>query len=212
MKKLLALAVTPLMMGATAPPPQYSEAEAVAIITEVLEDLPPAHDDSKYEDDDARHFRLQSLAQSQWEVSHLLTCSGKYASAECVREFEGTSQQMRRLLLTAGWWETRNGWRIHNAKCRKDECDSGKAVSVYQVHDQHFFPKGLWSSAKGATKKATYNATLAAGIVMAKGWKSCRRRHGIHGVWSAYGRGNCTERYPTHGSRVRWYLDSKTLP
>lgn len=151
--------------------------------------------------------RLVMVSDLQREVSEQLTCSEAYASESCERRFAGTAQELRRLLVTAGWWESRYGLRFHANDCKPNECDGGKAVGLYQIHDQLFFPDGLWESAKGLSRDATYSATLGAGLAFSQAWSACKSKHGIRGVWSAYGRGNCTQHYPTLGGRVQWFFD-----
>jgi hypothetical protein len=175
-------------------------------ITDMLHELPRAHDDDETEDE--RRKRMAMYSDFQWDVSERLTCTGLWDVPDCSPKFGGTAQQLRRLLLLSGWWETRYSLRVHKGECRKGGCDGGKAVSAYQVHDQLFFPEGLWASAKFRP----YDGTLAAGLALSQAWKSCNRKYGILGVLAAYGRGKCKARYPTLGGRVKWYFDLVKMP
>ena len=173
------------------------------MVLTLLLSLSPWHEDIN-EENEARKARLGLISDSQVEVADKLTCGGQYGVPRCVVVFAGTRNELLSLLITAGWWETRYSARIHAGDCKEDECDGGAARGVYQVQQNGFVPKELWEKSLGDTPEATYAATMAAALSFSQAWKACHARHGMRGVWSAYGRGKCVSSYRTLTSRVRW--------
>ncbi len=169
----------------------------------LLESFVPWYEDLK-EDPHARKARLRTIARAQLYAAQEATCTGHAKGSKCKRKFGGSAHQLIALLLTAGWWETRFSRRVHAGECRKDECDGGRARSVYQVQLNGVVPRELWENAEGLDWDSTLAATRAATFSFSAAWRACRKRHGVRGVWGAYGRGFCGGQYQVL-QRTRWY-------
>jgi len=142
-----------------------------------------------------REGRMATIAFTQVEV-------GAQLAGE---EFPGTQEELVALLMTAGWWETRYNKRIHAGNCHADECDGGKARSVYQIQMNGTYPDEIWEDSVGLGMVPTFFATMGAGLSFSAAWRACHEAYGIRGVWAAYGIGRCDGSFPHLISRVRWY-------
>ena len=94
------------------------------------------------------------------------------------------------MLLGQAFLETRLALHVHQGKCRKGECDSGKAISLWQLQYGPHLSKEEWATFAGTDVDATRRAALEASRALSRGYNYCRS---IPGAISLYATGrHCT--------------------
>ena len=98
-------------------------------------------------------------------------------------------------LVTQAFWESGLARHVHEGKCRKGECDGGRARSPWQFQPVppvfHVSIRELWWKYKGADQDSTDDAAWAAALILARAHDNC-------GTWEG-----AIAQYAT-GSRCKW--------
>jgi len=204
--RYLAVVVTAFaLLGATEPKNEQEVSHtSVEKVSAHLVSLPLWWEDARLEKPEDRKERLDIVADTQLDVAYELTCTGVYDTPECEPQFHSDYRKLVGLIITAGFWETRYARRIQLGDCKKkgekmplggvasrNECDSGRARSVYQVQKNGAYPEELWDNALGLDWQSHRDAAMAAGLTFSHAWKKCYGNHGDYGVWGAYAIGKC---------------------
>lgn len=163
-------------------------------IYKILSETKPWHEDLT-EDPEERESRLRTLANSIYIAA---------LSAVNTGQFAGSQEELEILMATVCWWETRLARRIHEGKCKPDECDHGKAKGLPQVQLASGVPEELWANSEGLEFKNTLSSMHAATFVLSNSWKKCYKPFKEHRVFAAYGRGSCNATYQVK-DRADWY-------
>ena len=114
----------------------------------------------------------------------------KKAPSNCKLMWSGDPKRLAFMLLGQAFLETRLALHVHQGKCRKGECDSGKAISLWQLQYGPHLSKEEWSTLAGTDVNATRRAALEASRALSRGYNYCRS---IPGAISLYATGrHCT--------------------
>lgn len=124
-----------------------------------------------------------------WDrVVRLWVVAGAIDDAAAETDYEGPGSELRGALLATGYYESRYSRRIQEGRCRRTECDKGRAVGPWQA-----WP--LWfdvdpSRGVGTDAESTFVAARAAAQALAEGRRRCGT---LRGALSHYATGNTCE-------------------
>lgn len=90
-------------------------------------------------------------------------------------------------LATIGFYESGFLARIQEGRCRKDECDKGRARTYYQLQKTSY-SRDAWDAMVGPEYEAILIATQTAGTVLLAGRKACKS---VEGTLAFYATGGC---------------------
>ncbi len=98
----------------------------------------------------------------------------------CKRIWAGTQRELGFLLLAQAFFETRLALHVHEGNCRKEigECDSGRAVSLWQLHAGYHLPVERWRELSGTDLESTRDAALEAARARGRSRKFCGTTEG----------------------------------
>ncbi len=165
-----------------------------AQISEELTALPAWYQDGETQEE--RKSRMDLFADVQVDVANEFVTDGK---------FNGTALQLTVGLMSVGFFESRYAKHVHAGQCKKDECDRGRAKSVYQVQDNNLVPTEVWSRIEGLDYDSTRLATYVAAVSFANAWNKCGGERHLGRVYSAYARGHCDSYYLSAATRASWF-------
>ena len=145
------------------------------------------------ETEQERQARYETIAQAISQVSRRAVCEGA-GDAPCERIWPGSAEELAAALVTVAWHESRFVLRVHQGKCRRDECDARKgpggaiyhlARGLWQVHSSGIVPRDVWRSSVGTTLDRTTTAAWGAALALSHGRRTCAKAaKGKHG-WVA---------------------------
>ena len=149
---------------------------------------------------------MSQVSTSIVRVAEAFTCSGPYSSAkECVKRWPGNVEELSALLLSIGQLESGFSEHVHAGRCKRNECDKGKARSPWQLHENEFVPRVIWDSINDSDEGSTMWAAWSAAKVLSHGRARCGS---LLGSISLYATGNkCTWK----GAEGRVYAYKKNL-
>ncbi|MCH2111083.1 MAG: hypothetical protein MK135_17325 [Polyangiaceae bacterium] len=124
---------------------------------------------------------------------------------KCKRIWRGSRRELSFLLLGQAFMETRLAKHVHEGKCRAalGECDSGKAISLWQLQYGGHLPKERWAQLAGTGLDATRRAALEAATALSRGYNYC---HSVTGAVSLYATGQHCNWKPAQ-KRVKFYKE-----
>ncbi len=101
-------------------------------------------------------------------------------SARCKRIWAGTQRELGFLLLAQAFFETRLALHVHQGNCRKEigECDSGRAISLWQLHAGYRLPVERWRELSGTDFESTRDAALEAARALGRSYNFCGTTEG----------------------------------
>lgn len=158
--------------------------------------LPAYHQDA--ETFQEREERLTVLAHALEDVAAEATCHGSYAVEGCVRLWPGTRKQLVALEVAQAYSESRLALRIHEDRCRDNECDPlrywdperkayrvhHRAKSLFQVQRQGDVTLAEWRSMGGTSYEATRASAWAAARVLSRGYRACGSTQGAISLYA----------------------------
>ena len=157
---------------------------------------------------DHRTARLTTITEAIFDVSRAATCADDEVQ-DCERIWVGRSSELSFLLLAQAYFETRLALHIHEGKCRSHlgECDSGKAIGLWQLQSGAHLPRERWQTLSGTDLEATTRAAHEAARALSRGRNYCRS---VAGAISLYATGR-TCRWPEAKTRLslvqKWEQD-----
>lgn len=100
--------------------------------------------------------------------------------APCKRVWAGSSRELGFLLLAQAFFETRLALHVHQGNCRKEigECDSGRAISLWQLHAGYRLPVERWRELAGTDLDSTRAAALEAARALGRSRNFCGSTEG----------------------------------
>ncbi len=98
----------------------------------------------------------------------------------CKRIWAGTQRDLGFLLLAQAFFETRLALHVHQGNCRKEigECDSGRAISLWQLHAGYRLPVERWRELSGTDLDSTRAAALEAARALGRSFNMCGTTEG----------------------------------
>lgn len=165
--------------------------------------LQPWHGD--VEEPEERRARLQTITRAIAEAVQIATCASPESTEEsdsvkesgtaprsesdqepCQRVWPRGPRVLGFLLLSQAYFETRLAKHVHEGNCRVHigECDSGRAISLWQLQAGPHLPEKEWallgSSDLAATRQAAFHAAQALG----RGTNYCGSIRGAIGLYA----------------------------
>lgn len=98
----------------------------------------------------------------------------------CKKIWSGTQRELGFLLLAQAFFETRLALHVHEGNCRKEigECDSGRAVSLWQLHAGYRLPVERWRTLAGTDLESTRDAAVEAARALSRSKNFCGTTEG----------------------------------
>lgn len=127
------------------------------------------------EQSDARNQRLEVIAEAIDRASARAVCANAAADTPCTVLWRGDRVQLAFLLLAQAYFETRLALHVHQGNCRSHlgECDSGRAISLWQLQAGPHLPKEQWEMLAGTDLAATTRAATEAARALSRGKNYC---------------------------------------
>lgn len=165
--------------------------------------FPAWHGDKESTED--REARLGVIAQAIDEAVAHATCrdqkkqgtdSAARASAaeegkpeQCKRLWHGSPRELGFLLLGQAFFETRLALHVHAGQCRVEigECDSGRAISLWQLQSGYHLPVERWRRLSGTDLESTRDAAVEAARALGRGRNFCNGS--LEGAVASYATG-----------------------
>jgi hypothetical protein len=109
--------------------------------------------------------------------------------APAIAEVAGDDRLLMAEIATIGFFESGFLERIQDGKCRKDECDHGRARTWFQ-YQRTSYTREAWELKAdiGLEYEAVLTATQNAATVLLAGRKAC---HSVEGTLAFYATGGC---------------------
>lgn len=148
--------------------------------------LRPFHADVETESE--RLSRLTTISTAiAWAASQA-TCDGATADSNCTPIYAGNTRELAFLLVSQAYHETRLAKHVHEGRCRTQigECDSGRAIGLWQLQAGAHLPKAEWQTLAGSDLDATRRSALEAARALGRGLNYC---HSTRGAISLYATG-----------------------
>jgi hypothetical protein len=150
----------------------------------------PWHGD--VEEPEARTERLALIAQAISEAVDIATCSAretessKGSTSTCQRLWNGDPRELGFLLLAQAYFETRLAKHVHEGNCRAHigECDSGRAISLWQLQWGPHLAKDEWEKLGDSSLQATRSAALVAARSLGRSYNYCRSLPGAISLYA----------------------------
>jgi hypothetical protein len=152
----------------------------------------PWHGDVEEPQD--RKERLALIAEAISDAVDVATCAkaplGLQPSEEkqppCERLWSGDPRQLGFLLLAQAYFETRLARHVHEGNCRAQsgECDSGRAISLWQLQFGPHLAREEWQTLGAATLEATRRAAVHAARSLGRGFNYCRSLRGAISLYA----------------------------
>lgn len=110
----------------------------------------------------------------------------KEESGECQRVWQGDPRVLAFLLLGQAYFETRLARHVHAGRCRTKigECDSGRAISLWQLQAGHHLPKEKWETLSGTDLASTRLAALEAAKIVSRSHNFCGSMSGAISLYA----------------------------
>ena len=145
----------------------------------------------------ARSTRLDTIATAIDQATELAVC-GSGTPDDCQRLWQGDPRELAFLLLSQAYFETRLALHVHAGRCRAEqgECDSGKAISLWQLQAGYHLPEDEWRTLSGTDLDSTRQAALEAARALGRGRRYCGS---IRGAISLYATGRSCNWEPAQG-------------
>lgn len=99
-------------------------------------------------------------------------------------DWPGEKDELVTALIALARAESEFAMHIHAGKCRPDECDGGKAASLWQIHDGPWLPEGIWNQMQGTDLESTTLAATWAAHFLAKGRNQCGNLRGAYSLYA----------------------------
>lgn len=108
------------------------------------------------------------------------------SATPCKRLWPGDPRQLAFLLLSQAYFETRLAKHVHDGNCRAHigECDSGRAISLWQLQWGPHLPKEEWEKLGEGSLEATRNAAVHAARSLGRGYNYCRSMRGAIALYA----------------------------
>lgn len=108
--------------------------------------------------------------------------------AESIEIAADGDQEVAAFLLMTGLFETRFARHVHEGRCKPEECDGGKARTVWQVWRLKSMSAEQWHGMLGSDLESTTNAAKYAARLFIMKRNYCRS---TIGAINAYASGKC---------------------
>ncbi len=168
----------------------------------------PWHGDE--EEPEARRARLETIAQAIQEAVQVATCapgapshesvtaaseSEESEEKECQPVWRRNPETLGFLLLAQAYFETRLAKHVHEGNCRVHigECDSGRAISLWQLQSGPHLPKEEWELLGSSDLESTRRAAVHAAVALGRGANYCGS---LRGAIALYATGQSCEWAP----------------
>ena len=119
--------------------------------------------------------------------------------ASAIEEAADGDREVAAFLVMTARRESEYRWTIHAGKCKPDECDGGKAGTLWQIQHGSWFARSEWLKLIGTDLKATTLAAKKAASIYRRGRRYCKSPQGAISLY-ATGR-HC--HWPEAKDRVR---------
>ncbi len=123
--------------------------------------------------------------------------------SDAIAEASGGDRLLAAELTTIGFFESGFLERIQAGKCRKGECDNGRARSWWQFQ-RTSYSRDAWDTSLGLEPEAIRAASKVAASVLVAGRNAC---HSVQGTLSFYATGRCS----WSGARYRAKMVSQLM-
>ncbi len=136
---------------------------------------------SKGADDVSKSAKpLGESAKVDGTIDTASASNAPYKAKPCKRIWAGTQRELGFLLLAQAFFETRLALHVHEGNCRKEigECDSGRAVSLWQLHAGYHLPVERWRELSGTDLESTRDAALEAARALGRSRNLCGTTEG----------------------------------
>lgn len=112
--------------------------------------------------------------------------SEKDEPAECRRLWQGDPRVLAFMLLGQAYFETRLALHVHEGRCRTKlgECDTGRAISLWQLQAGHHLPKEKWKTLSGTDLASTRLAALEAAKIVSRSHNFCGSMSGAISLYA----------------------------
>lgn len=101
-------------------------------------------------------------------------------------------------LVTIGFFESGFLDRIQAGKCKRNECDHGRARTYFQFQ-RTSYSRDAWNTSVGLEPEAILEASKVAARVLTAGRAAC---HSVEGTLSFYATGRCSWSGARHRSKM----------
>jgi hypothetical protein len=95
--------------------------------------------------------------------------------AFAIHRASGGDAQIAALLIVIAFHESTLSIRIHQGLCKQNECDHGKAASLWQLHESARIPLEEWKALAGEDPATTLKAAIATAQLLQALRHSCGR-------------------------------------
>ena len=139
---------------------------------------------------DERTERMKVIATSIVQATEESTCTGEFKQEGCKVKFRGKPEELIVGLFTVAKFETHFAKHVHEDKCRKWECDAGRAKGLFQIHVSKTVPAELWSKIGGESEESTLLSARAAAAMWSRAWQCGSLEKAFSGYITSYCRAN----------------------
>ena len=146
--------------------------------------LRPFHLDVETEEE--RLLRLTTISTAIASAAAEATCEGAPAEAGCQPIYAGNTRELAFLLVSQAYHETRFARHVHEGRCRTNigECDSGRAIGLWQLQAGAHLPKSRWQTLAGSYFDATRRSAIEAARALGRGLNYCRSTRGAIALYA----------------------------
>lgn len=107
------------------------------------------------------------------------------AEAEpCRRLWAGDPELLGFLLVSQARFETHLALHVHQGRCRKAECDGGRATGLWQLHAGPHLSREIWRTLAGTDLGSTSRSAWYAAVALSRGYNQCRSTEGAVGLFA----------------------------
>jgi len=160
----------------------------IPVIVAILGTIPMSRDPLDKETPEERTQRHTVLATGMLRAASLATCTGEFAAKEgCERRWYRSRDDLIMHLITQGRYESNFAKRIHEGKCRPNECDgqirtktkdgkivrSARAKTVWQLQWHKLYNRKQWLNVEGLDQERTTRAAWFASKWLSVCLKAC---------------------------------------
>ena len=146
--------------------------------------LRPFHTDVETESE--RLARLTTISAAIAAAAVEATCEGAKPEATCTAVYPGNTRELAFLLVSQAYHETRLAKHVHEGRCRTHigECDSGRAIGLWQLQAGPHLPKDEWKTLAGTDFDATRRSAFEAARALGRGLNYCRSTRGAIALYA----------------------------
>lgn len=163
----------------------------------------PRHGLDRAEPEPERRARLGAVAMATASAVDAATCTGSAADVYCTPEWAGSREDLAAMLVMLAELESGLAKHVQEGRCRVKlgECDSGRAVSPWQVQRTRRTSDRVWQLMRTGDGPGLRIAALRAASAVSGGLARCKS---VDGAVAAYARGGGCSWKPAE-KRVAYY-------